>query len=356
MIRTVVVALLMFGVGLGIGLGTDDILDRLGNEESDLLIPAIIAPFQKEQEPPLMVYTIPRLSLFPRASEKIIITEELESTANSISYAFVWQTLGKKMTGNIILPRPFDATSPKAIILLRGYVPEEQYETGTGTKNAATQFAEAGYVTIAPDFFGYGDSDPEPTDTWQARFEKPLIVMELIDSLKTQGIVAEGEDPIKISTVGMWAHSNGGQIALTTLEAFQLDIPTTLWAPVSAPFPYSIQFFSDELDDEGKAQRKWISLFEEEYDVFDFSVTKHLDLLNAPLQLHHGEIDDAAPIAWSDEFVEKLEAAHAATDEAEIVEDYPITYYRYPNTDHNMQPSWNTAITRDIQFFSEYLQ
>lgn len=352
---TLVVFLLCTGFALGFLAPKAQSL--LFTEDGELLVPAIINPQKTPKEPPLSKYAIPRLSKMPLTPAPLQIVKEIESTSTYSSYLFTWTTQEKVMTGQINIPRPFDPTDQKTIVLLRGYVPEEIYETGVGTKNAAATFARSGYITVAPDFFGYGGSDPEPIDTWQARFEKPLIVMELIKSVETMGIQAEDSEPLKPLVVGIWAHSNGGQIALSMLEAFRLDIPTTLWAPVSAPFPYAIQFFSDELQDEGKAQRKWISLFEEEYDVFDFSVTKHLDRLSAPLQLHHGEIDDAAPIAWSDEFVEKLEAAHESTTAAQA-EAYPIEYFRYRNTDHNLQPqsSWNTAIQRDLQFFAKYQQ
>ena len=349
--------LLLLSIGFALGFFTQQLKNTFISEDGELLVPTIITtPFSKK-EPPLQKYALTHIAEIPRTPAPLTIVEELDSTSSYTSHLFTWTTQGKVMTGHILIPRPFTEKNTSAIVLLRGYVPEEIYATGVGTKNAAAVFAQNGYITIAPDFFGYGGSDAEPVDTWQARFEKPLIVMELLESLKKAGIQGEGSPPIMPDQIGIWAHSNGGQIALATLEAFQLEIPTTLWAPVSAPFPYAIQFFSDEVEDEGKAQRKWISLFEEEYDVFDFSVTQHLDKLKAPLQLHHGEIDDAAPIAWSDEFVEKLTAAHEATDEPNPT-PYPISYFRYANTDHNLQPknSWNTAIQRDLAFFAKMLK
>ncbi|NCS97835.1 MAG: prolyl oligopeptidase family serine peptidase [Candidatus Pacebacteria bacterium] len=356
MLKKMLLMLLFVSAGFALGLLTPFIQNSLVGEDGELLVPTIITPTLPKKELPLQKYSLTKLADLPRSTAPIQIVKELEATSSYTSYLFTWTTQGKIMTGQVNLPRPFDPENATTIVLLRGYVPEDSYETGVGTKNAAAIFAQQGYMTVAPDFFGYGGSDPEPTDTWQARFEKPLLVMELLDSLKIAGIQGDGTPPILSKNIGIWAHSNGGQIALSTLEAFQLTIPTTLWAPVSAPFPYSIQFFSDEIEDEGKSQRKWISLFEDDYDVFDYSVTQHLDMLKAPLQLHHGETDDAAPIAWSDEFVEKLEAAQVATAAATQT-PYPITYYRYKGTDHNMQPktSWNTAIQRDLTFFAKTL-
>ena len=342
-------------VGFSLGFISQGGHTRFFNDDGELLVPTRSAFFAEPQEPPLQKYAITRLETIPLKKSPIQLVEQLEDTTSYTSYLAQWTTLEKIMTGLVILPKPLNQEEPKSIILLRGYAPQESYTTGVGTKNAATAFAKQGYITISPDFFGYGGSDSEPVDTWQARFEKPLIVKELIDSLQTEGIVREATLPLTTDKIGIWAHSNGGQIAITTLQAFHLDLPTTLWAPVTAPFPYSVAFFSDEVADEGKEQRKWISLFEDSYNVFDFSLTQHLGRLEAPLQLHHGETDEAALISWSDTFVENVTNTHQATSAAELKEPYPIFYYRYKNTDHNMVPSWNTAIERDIHFFKKWL-
>ena len=347
MMKRLLFSLLLLVLGIGIGLGLSQVTSLFFSESGELLVPTIIQS-QPKTEPPLSKFAITRLHELPLTPAKISLVEEVETTSTTTNYLFRWTSRGKVMTGSVIIPKKIPTTNPPTIIMLRGYVPPDLYETGVGTKNAAATLARNGYITVAPDFFGYGGSDPEPIDTWQARFEKPLIVMELIQSLQTEGIAQQDATlpPITTEAIGIWAHSNGGQIALTTLEAYKIAIPTTLWAPVTAPFPYAIQFFSDELEDEGKTQRKWISLFEETYDAFDFSLTKHLSLLSGPLQIHHGELDDAAPIAWSDEFVEKTK---------KINETIEVTYFRYPGTDHNLQPSWNIAITRDLTFFREHL-
>ena len=219
-------------------------------------------------------------------------------------------------------------------------------------------FAENGYITIAPDFLGFGESDLEPENSWEARFIKPIQITELISSLRTQTTLeyTSLEKSLKATSnpekLGIWAHSNGGQIALTTLEIMEQSIPTTLWAPVTVPFPYSVLFYTDEMDDEGRATRLWLAEFEKNYDPREFSLTQYLSSLSGPIQLHHGETDDAALITWSNEFVEKIEKINTAREDndQEIIE---LTYYTYPNTNHNMVPSWNKAIQKDLSFFEK---
>ena len=350
---------------------------------------------------PLLTYSIKNLQTREYIPSNITLESVISEEETYTSFLFSYTTLGKKMTGQINIPDTITANpeqEKQVILLLRGYVPQEIYTTGTGTKNAAATLAQAGYITVAPDFFGFGGSDPEPKDTWQARFEKPITVIELIASLEKNGVPLNLEsqrtnnsfdsDLITVSDIGIWAHSNGGQIALTTLEVLQKPIPTTLWAPVTAPFPYSVLYFSDELADEGKEQRKWISLFEDDYDVFDFSLTQHLESLTGPIQIQHGTADDAALIYWSQEFVTKVTAENkrrvdaskeldviAATTSAreasataqkttsdsglsdsQLLPAIEINLITYPNTNHNMVPSWDTAIQRDLQFFAKWLK
>ncbi|MBU0974275.1 hypothetical protein KKD03_01075 [Patescibacteria group bacterium] len=346
----------------------------------------LISPFVSLQENtsfPLLTYSIPNLRTKEYIPSKIKLEKLISEEELYASYIFSYTTLGKKMTGQINIPDKITASpiqKHSAIIMIRGYVPEEIYKTGVGTQSASAVFANNGYITIALDFFGFGESDPEPTDTWQARFEKPIIIIELLKSLELNGIptaiVETKEKPtnlssnLKIDNVGIWAHSNGGQIALTTLEILDESIPTTLWAPVTVSFPYSILYFSDELEDEGKEQREWIAMFEEKYDVFDFSLTQHLDLLQGPIQIQHGDADDAALIYWSEEFAKKIE--HENSRRTEFQENYDsiatdsaktsinnsiidLTFHKYKNTNHNMVPNWNTVIARDLQFFNKYL-
>lgn len=350
------------------------------NSESDT---QLINPFVSskiENQKPLLEYSIPQLQKKTYNTSQLKLEKVLSEEPTYTSFLFTYTTLGKTMSGQINIPDKVTANplqNNQVIILLRGYVSKEIYTTGTGTKNAADAFAAAGYITIAPDFFGFGESSPEPEDPWQARFEKPITVIELIKTIEEKGVPIDTEKQQTINTIsdiGIWAHSNGGQIALTTLEILNKSIPTTLWAPVTAPFPYSVLYFSDELEDEGKAQRKWISLFEDEYDVFDFSLTQHLNSLNGPIQIQHGTADDAALIFWSREFIDKVTVENtrraqlleiSRTDTAtqsasknleKKLEPIEIELIEHQNANHNMQPSWNIAIQNDLRFFDKHLK
>lgn len=248
---------------------------------------------------------------------------------NSYLFSFINDD-GKRVTGQANIPSRSLNPKPVIIVLIRGYVDKEIYTTGTGTKNVAAVFAKNGYITFAPDFVGYGESDPESPDILESRFEKPATVLSLLAALKNY------RPDFKI---GIWAHSNGGQIALSVLEISRLPIPTTLWAPVSLGFPDSILNYINDLPDKGEYIKNDLADFKTRFKPEEFSIASYFDRINAPIQLHQGGKDDAVPKDWSDNLANNLS----------------LKYYYYPLSDHNLHPDWNIAISRDLAFFKHYL-
>jgi fermentation-respiration switch protein FrsA (DUF1100 family) len=273
-----------------------------------------------------------------------------------------------KVTGQINIPQG-DGPFP-VIVMLRGYADREIYTTGLGTRNAAAVLARNGYITIAPDFQGFGGSGPESNDILVARFSRPLTVLQLLRNLQDlrmeilpsvsppppinkSGTSATPQPvPTAVATVfdtqriGIWAHSNGGQIALSVLEITNRAIPTTLWAPVSQAFPYSVLYYTDESPDGGKYLREQLARFEFtlENDPDQFTVLKRADRIIGPIQIHQGGADDAVPLKWSQQLYSTLKEATVAAD-----------IFVYPQADHNLQPNWDEVVQRDLLFFGREL-
>ncbi len=251
---------------------------------------------------------------------------------------------GKKISGLLDLPKGKSHLPWPVVVLIRGYVDREIYSTGVGTKNAAAFFANHGFVAISPDFLGYGDSDAEPSDILESRFEKPFTALSLLASIQNFPQIDTGANSIILdpSRIYIWSHSNGGQIALSVLEITGENIPTSLWAPVSIGFPESILNFIDELPDKGEYIKNDLKDFASRYDFSPYSIANFWDKIHASIQLHQGGADTSVPKDWSDKLANKLGLK------------YNASYFYYPKSDHNMRPDWQTAIERDLKFFQNH--
>jgi dipeptidyl aminopeptidase/acylaminoacyl peptidase len=319
---------------LGVAIGIAFFFWYTGGIQNVTLVPG-----EKKIERPLDRYTIDNLGSQGYKESQIVLDEAVATTSAYTAYTFHFFSESKRVTGLVHIPgSPEPAEGFPVIVQLRGYIDRETFNTGDGTKRSAEVFASHGFISLAPDFLGYADSDPPSEDIFEERFQTYTTALTLLTSLKSLPVADE-------SKVGIWGHSNGGQIALTILEVLGQPIPTVLWAPVSKPFPYSILYYTDEASDRGKLLRKRLAEFEEDYDVELYSVPNYIDRITAPIQIHQGSADEAVPQRWSDEL------------DALLTENgKDVTYFTYNGADHNLAGSvgaWNTAMIRSIDFFEE---
>lgn len=280
---------------------------------------------------------------FARLAERAMVASTIEVSGNK----FYYRSEGRRISGEINMPARTVLAGAgdvyPVVVMARGYVEKESYQTGVGTHNAARYFAQHGYVTYAPDFSGYGESDPEDENAIGARLVKPAEILDLIASIG-------GDQPIYL-----WGHSNGGQIMLSVAEILRGSSSqvkgVTLWAPVSKPFPYNILYYTDdppsptategqEPSDQGKALRKLLAEFEKDYDVFDYSVERYLDWIQIPVQIHQGTEDESVPMNWSDQLAANLKERGKQ-----------VRYFKYQGANHNLKPGWDKVVSRDVEWF-----
>lgn len=313
-----------------------------------LLKSEIVSPIsnkQRQQEGSLAKYSFPRLKQTSFSASDITLGDQLDLGTNPTATQFFFSDSfapNKQISGTIMIP---DTPGEYPIILLlRGWADEEIYTPGYGTKSAAEYFTQNGYITIAPDYLGYADSDPYSEDFAEARFQTYTTTLTLLNSL--QNISDElSNHTIDVENVGLWGHSNGGQVALATLAITGQDIPTTLWAPVSIAFPDNILHYASEQDDGGALIQDLVQTFKRSYDHRKFSPTNYFQWIEADIQLHQGGQDDAVPQEWSDTFEETMLALGKN-----------IAYHVYSDADHNMKPDWQAVIDRDVKFFDQHLK
>lgn len=289
-----------------------------------------------ESRKPLFKYSFDSLSKRQYPGSEIKLGKILKEDPNFKSYPFSYLSDGKKVTGLLNLPKK-EGKLP-VIVMLRGYVDLQIYQTGTGTKKPAEFFSQNGFITLAPDFLGYGGSDSEEKDILVNRFERPVTVLNLLASIKTLPQADE-------KNIFLWGHSNGGQIALSVLEISGKPIPTTLWAPVTRGFPESVLNYSAQLDDNGKIVADRISEFEKEYNPKEFSISEYFDKITGPVQVRLGTYDEYIKEEWIEEFVAKMKSFGKE-----------VVYYTYPKNNHQLSRDWDTVVQKDLEFFRKNLK
>jgi dipeptidyl aminopeptidase/acylaminoacyl peptidase len=270
---------------------------------------------------------------------KVLVVEEArKDPVDFESKAITFESNGKKISGMMNIPLTPMSNKLPVIIMIRGYADSEGYFIGSGSWKAADELARNGFVTVSLDFLGFGLSDDESTDILEARFEKPVSVLDLIESVKQLDIV----DPNKI---GIWAHSNGGQIAISVLEITGKNYPTVLWAPMTNPFPKSILETIDEKSESGKMVKQKIEEFEKDYDSELYSIDNFYSWIEAPILIHQGTADVWCEVKWQQDLQKKLKKLGK-----EVVLDIR------KGSDHNLKQSWDEVMKMDISFFREKLK
>jgi uncharacterized protein len=239
---------------------------------------------------------------------------------------------GKKISGMMNYYPEKSSLSP-VIIMIRGYAEKAGYYPGSGSWAVADKLAEAGYTTISLDFLGFADSDPESTDILEARFEKVESVMDLIESIKLLPWVDKNR-------IGIWAHSNGGQITLSVLEVTGGKYPTVMWAPMTQKFPDSVLSTIDE----GSPVRQVMADFEKHYDARRYAFENYYPWNKAPMMIQQGTADDQVKVEWQQSVVSGLKS---------LGKDVELVIYQ--GDDHNLKKNWQEAVQKDVEFFGNSL-
>ena len=291
------------------------------------------------------IRTIGKVLVVEEARQTVIkkyLEEGIKKENNFESRAISFESNGKKISGMMNLPAGRrtcqtgkECKKSPVIIMIRGFAEAEGYFIGSGSWKAADELARNGFVTISLDFLGFGLSDNESKDILEARFEKPVSVLDLIESVKTI-------DYIDNEKIGIWAHSNGGQIAISVLEISGQNYPTVLWAPMTNPFPKSVLETIDENTEPGRIVKNKIDEFENDYDSKLYSIDNYYDGIQAPILIHQGTSDEWCKVSWQKDLQSRLK---------KLGKDVSLDVRK--GNDHNLKQSWDEVIKMDVEFFRE---
>jgi len=243
---------------------------------------------------------------------------------------------GKWITGMMNLPMTSGSGKMPAIIMVRGFAETAGYYSGSGSWRIADRLAEAGCVTVSLEFLGFAGSVMPSEDILEARFEKVPEVMDLIATVKNVEFVDGNK-------IGIWAHSNGGQMVLSALETLGEYHPTVLWAPMTNPFPQSV-LDTIEDDEPGRVVRTKIEDFGRVYDYRRYAFENYYSWINSPVLIHQGTADEWCKVEWQREVVDNLKIlGKEALLEVHIGDD------------HNLSKNWMEIVIGDVSFFKARL-
>ncbi len=302
---------------------------------------------------PMAEYTIEGLRRRAYPGGTIQVRSVLTVTNSFTRYYIDYPSDELTITGVMQVPHgegPFPV-----IILNHGYIPRDNYWPGADTWNAAQYLNRHGYLTIAPDFRSWGESDVANSffSTGQV-----IDTLNLIGSLSS---VPEA-DPER---VGMWGHSMGGGVTSKAITIDPRIKAAVLYAPVSAddaevltrwgtgckggqPDGFAEECAGAEVltnDIDEHLYQAYRSALSDPQILYQVSPINYFDTVVAPVQIHIGTADTTTPPEWSD-------AINRALQEA----GKEIEYYPYPGQGHTFEGEhWRSFMEHVTQFFDHHL-
>lgn len=306
---------------------------------------------------PLDGVTIDGLSARDYPGGAIQILRELESTATYTRYYIAYPSDGLRITGIMQIP-PGDGPFP-VIILNHGYHERENYWSGSGTWMAAEYLNERGYLTLAPDYRSWGESD------WGPSLFHTGLAADVLNLVGSLGSIPQA-DPTRL---GLWGHSMGGGITTKILAIDPRVRAAVLYAPNSADdadliarwgrgcltgeTQYTTACNPGEVipaDLPTEIIKSYLAAAADPAMLRRIAPIYYLDRLTAPVQIHIGTADGAEHSATPPEWSYKLhDALLAAGKQSEL--------FVYEGQGHLFAGSaWTEMIGRAADFFDQYVK
>lgn len=266
----------------------------------------------------------------------VVLLEITREDLSYTQYAMYYESDGLRITGLVDIPTgegPFPV-----IIVNHGYGPPESYYPGYDSAALANALARSGYITIMPDFRGYGGSDPGPNPF---RIGYAIDVLNLIPQVESLPGAAPGQ-------VGVIGHSMGGGVSNWPMVIGDEVDAIVLYAAMNGDIGVSWRHIRENWRvDEMDALASYYGTPESNPAGYAAaSPTSYLHLIRVPVALHHSTDDDQVPYQWSVDLASRLQAAGK-----------DATLYTYEGAGHTFQgEAFNTLIVRIVTFFDRHVR
>lgn len=233
---------------------------------------------------------------------------------------------------------PYGVGPFPVIILLHGYVDPEGYQIETYTARYAASFASAGYIVVHPNYRNYAPSDFGPNEF---RVGFAIDVLNLIAEVNAQAGQPGLLETATPDAIFLWGHSMGGGIALRVLTVGADVQGAVVYGAMSGDERRNFEHIRDVLS-EGERGNEELTAPDEALQLI--SPINYYDRITVPVNVHHGDLDEVVPPAWSTELCALLQALGKS-----------VECFSYHNMPHTFYGSLDQLlIQRSIEFFMRY--
>lgn len=262
-------------------------------------------------------YSIDSLRNRTYGERNIEVVETMEETDSFTRYLIHYLSEELSIYGFANVPKgegPFPV-----IVAIHGFVDPAIYKTLDYTTSALDVITQAGYIVIHPDLRGYPPSDNGDN---LFRVGMAIDVLNLIALIKAEAGPPELFAKAAPDRIGLWGHSLGGSIALRVLTVSSDIKAATVFASMSGDELKNAELLSNISAD---------PIFQTELSTAPSVLERispmfYYSNITAPIQLHHGAVDQTVPVAWAEETCQALTTAGV---EVECI--------YYPEEDHTFR-------------------
>jgi dipeptidyl aminopeptidase/acylaminoacyl peptidase len=252
-------------------------------------------------------------------------------------YFITYPSDGLTISGVMCVPHgegPFPV-----VILNHGYIAPDEYWSGADTWYASAYLAQQGYLTISPDFRGWGESDAG--DNY---FRTGLLIdaLNLVSSLPSL-------PKADVERVGMWGHSMGAGVTTKAMVVDPRIRAAVLYGSVSADDQAYLRRWGSSSadvapDDPVRLAYRW-ALQDREFTRRTSPLFFFRDV-TAAVQIHQGTEDGVTPPRWAEAIRDELR--HWGRR---------VEYYAYEGQGHAFHDeSWTLFMDRVTRFYDRHLK
>lgn len=290
---------------------------------------------------PYAAYSISAMAARAYGGGELEIVERMETNERFARYLISYPSDGLTIYGFMNVPH--EGSKFPVAIVLHGYVNPVEYETLAYTSRYADALADAGYFVLHPNLRGFPPSEEASSSDDAFRTGLAADVLNLVAIVREQSSDPEG--PLRradAEAIHLWGHSMGGGVVLRVV--------TILHEPyLRAGVLYGAMSGDEVLNyekilqwSEGRSGQFELAASPEALEAI--SAIHHLQRINTPLSIHHGEGDETVPPEWSADLCGRLQAL-----------DHPVECFSYNAAPHTFYGAWEELFNRRVvEFFDRY--